>query len=1529
MENLEELAETYLIAKLVPNHFYKIMYSNKCYDGFFSDKEGSQKLREPFEIIVQYLRAVTVITDNSISYEMRFIPSCLHLNIYNNGAISKYADETTLTLIKKIDMINMCICHVKNSLPTGDAPITSEQFNSSGYISEIFFNGKEIDDIKKELTVYLNELNNHDDRQFFQRWAATIDKQTVLPTQNDNYIRKQVETFCKNVENTLNPSPPVKKSKRQRTPDGEESTINEYLALQDEQTQTDDMESVGENEITYTDDAQITRCLSIPLQTWEIPLDRFSLKSDCLYLLKTYRDPVDNNNSKNLELNAPFCDIDAYIPNFIGYLVYVVADSTNAKDRNYHLYYFGIGMNDGTWTSHLHAMKDEFVLNVQPKLQKENAWFAKEISYKNKKNLKEILTQYSIYYKEFCNNTTTTWNERSNLDLTMYERLQRDDMKCLEMYCKAAIPGYFCKTRVPTTLFRENIEVIVPPVAVNNGHQLPTKDELNAINLLKLIYARLDTVHDFFPLKTISNTSEAGSSEETLEDKKRKRKDYIAKKIYIRSEMRQFLNENNLINENFLRGKLYELLLAKKVENVKALTTMLMKTFASKDDDNAIELIDRLYNLLVECPGMAIGSHCKEKRDKNCVVDGTIVVRSSLEDTNIIEYFASPAIPVNKLFIHIDTVPVGSKFNRLNKFIIKKDAANPISFNYECGVVTNWDAASKKECNTPTPFPEEDMRNEIDYIMFSGIVDKKIFKLQNNNVTFSTEIGPLNFDKSVGEQENADTIYTSLPYLEKNYLEKEFFKNINAITTNSSIELKDKVHLFFDIKRSGDGFQRILVNHLNNTKTDEIRILLTNDKMNFLGCRLLQVPCILDTGLYFIPPFVKNKEINRSTNYIDPTTLFDDIYLFLTEKGDSNMSLNDGDDTTIDTIETESSVTNKPKIRKLTTELKTKKIENNIKNNIKRKITRDGLRSQHRAAQPTRGQDPMQVAPSVALIPSPIPAQQIHGQDPMQVAPSVALMPSPIPAQPIHGQDPMQVAPSVASPIPAQLPQGQVTMQEVQEAQSVAPPIPAQPTHRQDPMQVAVLPAQLPQGQVTMQEAQEQELIKEINLQKAQSTILSKEIDKLWKVEVIGFLSKYKDLLNLFQSLRNQEINIWDKKFLLSEQMPDLLSNNQIISLENVKTNLKNHIQESTNNPSLVQLLNWFDQHITNIVRDSIVIEYSFWNVCFFKIHCNKLRQLLDIFNSKGIDITKDIKYIADQLDHITEWTDLYCLAKYLDNDQYSTFILTKASYVEVEHWKQFTDAFKTFVDKSKELTNVTEQIKPEPFETLKEMLSRKSQIVESELTYISLLLDDFKRESIKFTMDRMHSMNAELLRTPPFDIQLFNSLLAVRSMFSFNGDPRRGGSPDDDEMKYSLDDLILLTYVPTYYSTYRYINFYHPQSPTVISTLTIVELILFYTTDAYSLLFKKMFFDIMLTIGICDKVQFKKNDNEDDNAASSLGYVTDSDEEISDDELEVPRVPVEGQKSVNDNMYKGGTRSLLSYHLRYYPTYAKLYYDY
>lgn len=377
---------------------------------------------------------------------------------------------------------------------------------------------------------------------------------------------------------------------------------------------------------------------------------------------------------------------------------------------------------------------------------------------------------------------------------------------------------------------------------------------------LKLLASRVDTLHDFY-----SNLNSSYSKKAAL---------FMG------------LDASVYLSESFLQ-KNFELIIEKLFKekttqaSLKNILNQILRTNETtlKIDKNIQNfLFERLTDLNISEYEKSYGDSSYEHKACNFIRYIYTFINSdnleyhigNLEATNIKKFFEvdKPDFGIDvfpaKVTKHIKT-PQGSfieipEYEKSNSKILKiKYVQYPITFS----VLNLWDSASytvDKNLITDKEFKTSDYQyqNECSYIAPIG-KNYIISTTDKNNNSFHLTINPVIYD------------YINDKDIIKGYLSIE---NITSLISDTEDLTYKQIGLLLEIKRTGDGFQRVYSKVTG-------KILLTEDLCNFVQSKLMNLPVIYDNTCnktyYYKPPIERIDSMNidqmKTINNMLPDTV--------------------------------------------------------------------------------------------------------------------------------------------------------------------------------------------------------------------------------------------------------------------------------------------------------------------------------------------------------------------------------------------------------------------------------------------------------------------------------------------------------------------------------------------------------------------------------------------------------------------------------------------------------------------------------
>lgn len=500
----------------------------------------------------------------------------------------------------------------------------------------------------------------------------------------------------------------------------------------------------------------------------------------------------------------------------------------------------------------------------------------------------DILKDFIYKVSEIVEFNINNINQIIKKEIKMYKNIDNveleGDINIYNMYSYYLKNNIYNDTTFSKIYGSEKIDNIKNIINVTNTTIETTIKNYNeqVYGFLKLISARIDSVHDFIRTKNKTtkfvreNTPESDTDEDGQPINST-----IEGIIYRALDCIPYLNRNNLqlklknlihlkkhiIQNNQTLDESTKLAELKELENSnnlqflldgKNITTIPINTEVTGEkcdtikknsfEQNARKYLTKLYNiLLINQPKL---------------FDFTNTYLTDISEEKIREKF-----PDKNIHFLIDTIqPPFSMQNgclRWNDKHIKTldetldETPDPQEIKHIKSVINNWDSASGNSIPNigHENFPPNNtkLKNEINYICF-GISDIFIEHINTEDDSLIETKLKLKFNKN-------DTNFT------------EFIKNDSGDSTNIKVdinslktcmiqalpsgftcvskeELSPNITNFdrtvcLDMKRSGDGFLRIYTDYLNQlNQSNNIYVLITHDLWNFVQCCLLHVPAI-------------------------------------------------------------------------------------------------------------------------------------------------------------------------------------------------------------------------------------------------------------------------------------------------------------------------------------------------------------------------------------------------------------------------------------------------------------------------------------------------------------------------------------------------------------------------------------------------------------------------------------------------------------------------------------------------------------
>lgn len=582
-----------------------------------------------------------------------------------------------------------------------------------------------------------------------------------------------------------------------------------------------------------------------------------NLEQDQLYFMKIFREP--NHNNKIVD---SFYYHEHYPSSFPGFLMYVVKCPT-PPDNLYYLYFIGHGISTYT-ESKLKLISDDYAKSLKQNF--DNTEFITKIEYGNLEDFDNLTIVYKKYYKNLLTTLKQKTQESNHYRISNLEEELLDSMS---LDSEAVFVYHELHKRwgkdVPNTIFK------TADFKLTNV-KVPNEDELNIVfhNLVRLMFARIDTLHDFHSSKFVGSILKYLDSENSLLNYTN-----LLKKLKFLLESKNIPNIEVLINKYIpyiLNRGHWRNVLQKRDEDVQA--------EISRYEKRCIYILEQLYNLYISDVTYAIGSEYNygdifgfdnDTGEQHDTSNDSIDVDNLPPVFNLgLDLVRIKSIYGDKVIFHVDSL--SGSF--ITKYKTNQLLLNNKPINYQCSVVNKWDPSSVScDITGKVEFPNQDIRKELDYVLFSSIFDKTLFKVKYENKTFQCDINQDHMNKLVKDNNN-DSSPGKVPR-DINTLTDCINNGLFPFMDEQTISKNDKALLAFDLKRSGDSFQVIEANYLNRLDKINVHVILTPDSLFHFQCRLLQVPCIyVRSGLYFAPLYIKDKKIPNNDIISGPDTKY-------------------------------------------------------------------------------------------------------------------------------------------------------------------------------------------------------------------------------------------------------------------------------------------------------------------------------------------------------------------------------------------------------------------------------------------------------------------------------------------------------------------------------------------------------------------------------------------------------------------------------------------------------------------------------
>lgn len=375
-------------------------------------------------------------------------------------------------------------------------------------------------------------------------------------------------------------------------------------------------------------------------------------------------------------------------------------------------------------------------------------------------------------------------------------------------------------------------------------------DSHNLRNLIlafiKIAGARMDTIHDFYEFNNKININKILDSNDNLSSGN------------IRDILKSILNLANIKNN---RSKYLNAL-----------------SFLLKDNDDSRLKFNKEYFGIENSENVFYNIRNSDSYEKRCTrflkyifekyySKGSLKYNQFyLEYGYIVKFFNS-----EKIVFIIDTIESFSlsqtKANTLEipRVAYDKDSetrfliAEP--FNINLNIINLWDSATYKVATDEIdnrPFNINIDPIEIPYCTYSSTID---LSMNSDNKNLLDIIINVNDSKKISTTSGKG--FSSIEHMKKAILGEDTKHKLEFTTDYEK-------SVAFDIKRSGDGFQRILAKNMIEYDPDVKYVLMTNDICNFFQAQVMQIPTIYTSpclyNYYYEPYYGDNYD-----EYLDTT----------------------------------------------------------------------------------------------------------------------------------------------------------------------------------------------------------------------------------------------------------------------------------------------------------------------------------------------------------------------------------------------------------------------------------------------------------------------------------------------------------------------------------------------------------------------------------------------------------------------------------------------------------------------------------